>query len=56
MIIAIAFYVVQWDASLLAKALVVVLSSFVVSLGLYELVVRRLGSTRVLLGMKPQRR
>jgi glucan biosynthesis protein C len=55
-IIAIAFYVVQWQASILVKLLVVVLSSFVVTLGLYELIVRRVGPLRALFGMKPPRR
>lgn len=55
-IVAIAFYVVQWQASILVKLLVVVLSSFVVTLGLYELVVRRVGPLRALFGMKPPSR
>jgi hypothetical protein len=55
-IIAIAFYVVQWQASILVKLIVVVVSSFVVTLGLYELIIRRVGPLRVLFGMKAQRR
>jgi glucan biosynthesis protein C len=54
-IIAIAFYVVQWQSSILVKLLVVVLSSFVATLGLYEFVVRRIGPLRALFGMKPPR-
>ncbi len=63
-IIVIAYYVVQWDVSaklgasagILLKLLTVVLSSFVVSLGLYELLVRRISAVRVLFGMKSRRR
>ena len=51
-IIVIAFYVVQWDVGVPIKLPVVVLSSFVVTLGLYELLVRRVKPVRVLLGMK----
>jgi surface polysaccharide O-acyltransferase-like enzyme len=50
-IIAIAFYVVQWEAGLLVKLLTVVLGSFVVSLGLYELV-RRIKPLAALFGAK----
>jgi glucan biosynthesis protein C len=52
-IIVIAYYVVQWDAGVLAKLPVVVLGSLVVSLGLVELVVKRIPPLRALLGMKP---
>lgn len=55
-IIIIAFYVVQWEASILVKLLTVVLGSFVVSLGLYELLVRRIKPVQALFGMKPSKR
>jgi glucan biosynthesis protein C len=51
-IITIAFFVVQWDINLWVKLLIVVLGSFVVSLGLYELVFKRIGPVRALFGMK----
>jgi glucan biosynthesis protein C len=50
-IILIAFYVVQWQVSLLIKLLVVVTGSFVGSLALAELV-RRIKPLRGLFGMK----
>jgi glucan biosynthesis protein C len=53
-IIAIAYVVVQWDAGILPKLVVVVLGSFVVSLGLSELLVRRINPVRALFGMKPR--
>jgi glucan biosynthesis protein C len=53
-IIVIAFFVVQWDAGISIKLPVVVLSSFVVTLGLYELIVRRIHPLRLLFGMKPK--
>ncbi len=51
-IIVIAFYVVQWQVGLLIKLLVVVLGSFAASLGLYELLIRRINPVRALFGMK----
>jgi peptidoglycan/LPS O-acetylase OafA/YrhL len=54
-ILFVAFYAVQWDASILVKFLVVVVGSFAVSLGLYELLVRRINPVRALFGMKPRK-
>ena len=51
----IAFYVVQWEVALPIKMLVVVIGSFAISLGLYELLVRRIGPIRTLFGMKPRK-
>ena len=51
-IIVIAYFVVQWDMGLLPKMLVVLLGSFAVTLGLCELVVKRVGVLRVVFGMK----
>jgi len=51
-IIVIAFFVVQWNADILVKMLVVVLSSFLVTAGLYELLIRRIRPLRVAFGMK----
>jgi glucan biosynthesis protein C len=55
-IIAIAFYVVQWDAGIPVKLVTVVLGSFVVTLAIYELVIRRIAPLRTLFGMKGQPR
>jgi len=54
-IIFIAFYAVQWEVDLLIKLLVVMTGSFAVSLGLYELLVRRINPVRVLFGMGPRK-
>jgi hypothetical protein len=51
-ILVIAYFVVQWNAGLLPKLLVVVLGALAISLGLYELVIRRLDPLRVMFGMK----
>jgi peptidoglycan/LPS O-acetylase OafA/YrhL len=51
-IIVIAFFVVQWTAGIPIKMLTVVLGSFVVSIGLYELVIKRIGLLRAVFGMK----
>jgi peptidoglycan/LPS O-acetylase OafA/YrhL len=55
-IIFIAFYAVQWEVDLTIKLLVVVIGSFAVSLGLYELLVRRINPARALFGMKSKKK
>jgi peptidoglycan/LPS O-acetylase OafA/YrhL len=54
-IIFIAFFAVQWEVGLWLKLLVVVIGSFVLSLGLYELLVRRINPVRTLFGMKREK-
>jgi glucan biosynthesis protein C len=54
-IIVIAYFVVQWDTGITAKLPVVVISSFLITLGLVELLIRPFGPMRRLLGMKPRR-
>ena len=51
-IIVIAYFVVQWAAPISAKLPVVVVGSFIITIGLYELVIRRVRPLRTLLGMK----
>jgi surface polysaccharide O-acyltransferase-like enzyme len=51
-IIAIAYFVVQLNAALVPKLLLVVIGSFLASLALYQLVIRRVGVLRVAFGMK----
>jgi len=51
-IVTIAYFVVQWQATIPVKLLVLVVSSFVVSLGLYELVIKRVPILRMMFGMK----
>lgn len=51
-IIVIAFFVVQWPVDIAVKLLVVVVSSFVVAVGLYELIIKRIGLLRSVFGMK----
>jgi glucan biosynthesis protein C len=61
-IIVIAYFVVGWDTSavlgagagLLVKLLAVVLGSFVISLGLVELIVKRVSALRSLFGIRPK--
>ena len=54
-IIVIAFYVVQWQTGIPEKLPVVVLGCFAVSIGLYELLIKRTGPLRPLFGMKSVR-
>jgi len=55
-VIAIAFFVVQWSAGIAVKLPVVVMASFLTTIGLCELLVRRVKPARVLLGVKPAHR
>jgi glucan biosynthesis protein C len=54
-IVVIAFFVVQWQTGIWIKLSVVVLSSFIVTISLYEFVIRRLPLLRRIFGMKVQR-
>jgi peptidoglycan/LPS O-acetylase OafA/YrhL len=54
-IVAVAWVVVRWPAPLLVKYLLVVAASFVLTLALYEGLVRRFKPARFLFGMKPAR-
>jgi glucan biosynthesis protein C len=54
-IVAVAWVVVRWPAPLLVKYLSVVAASFVLTLALYEGLVRRFQLSRFLFGMKPAR-
>jgi glucan biosynthesis protein C len=51
-VLTIAFYVVQWQAGVTVKMLAITVCSFVVTLGTYELLVRRVTPLRRLFGMK----
>jgi len=51
-ILAIAYLVVQWQASIALKLLVVVVGAFALSIGVTEFVIKRIGILRVLFGMK----
>jgi glucans biosynthesis protein C len=51
-IVAIAYFAVQWNTGMLPKMLAVYLGSFVVTIGLCELVIKRVRLLRTLFGMK----
>jgi hypothetical protein len=51
-IVILGFYVVQWPAPIIVEWLVLVLTSLIGTLGIYQLVVKRIGPLRVLFGMK----
>jgi surface polysaccharide O-acyltransferase-like enzyme len=55
-ILAIGFHIIRLDAPLWLEYLIIVLSSFVVTMALYELLVKRLNVLRFLFGLKPRRR
>ena len=54
-IIVMAYFVVQWDTSILMKILVIGISSLLIALGLIELLIRPFNPVRRLFGMKPKR-
>ena len=55
-IIVIAYFVVQWEVNLWVKLLVILISSFLITLGLVELLIRPFKPMRRLFGMKRRRR
>lgn len=50
--LAIAYFVVQWPAGLLLKLLIVLVASFFATIGIIELVIKRVRILRFLFGMK----
>jgi hypothetical protein len=52
-IVLIGFYVTRWDTSVIVKYLAISSTSFVIIVGLYELLVKRDKALRFLFGMKP---
>jgi hypothetical protein len=54
-LLAMAYFVVQWEADLLVKLLVIVVGAFAISLGLTEWLIKRVGLLRALFGMKAER-
>lgn len=52
-IVAVAYVVVRWDLGVLPKYAALLVISFGLTLGLYELAVRRWGAVRFLFGLKP---
>ena len=53
-IIFIAFYAVLWQVGLPFKLLAVVIGAFAITLGIYDLLVRRINPVRGLFGLKPR--
>jgi peptidoglycan/LPS O-acetylase OafA/YrhL len=52
-VVAVAYQVVRWDASILVKYLALVAASLALTLAAYDLLVRRTAVTRFLFGMRP---
>ncbi len=52
-IVIIAFFMVEWQAGIAVKYLLLWIASFVVIMGLYEGIIKRLSVTRFLFGLKP---
>ena len=54
-IIVVAYFVVQWEVGIPLKLLVILISSFFITLGLVELLIRPFKPMRRLFGMKVRR-
>ena len=55
-IVAIAFFIVQWKTSVTIKYLIIAVTAYLGTIILYDLFVRRTNVTRFLFGMKPKSR
>jgi len=55
-IIVVAYYVVQWHAGIFPKLVTVVIASLLITVSLYEFVIRRVSFLRKLFGMKTSAR
>jgi hypothetical protein len=55
-ILTVGFYVLRLDTSLWIEYLLIAVSSFIVIMALYELLIRRINLVRFLFGMKMLRR
>jgi len=53
--VVIGYYVVQWNARLLVEFAVIAITSLVVTILLYDLVVKRTSMTHFLFGMRPKK-
>jgi hypothetical protein len=55
-ILLIGFYIVQWNAGILVKYSIISATSFVITVGIYDVCVRRTNATRFLFGMRLKKR
>ena len=55
-ILSIGWFVIRWDMHLALKLIIVTVASFAVTLGLYEVLVRRFNVVRFLFGMRPRKK
>jgi hypothetical protein len=53
-LLAAGYFIVQWNIPDPVKFLVIVSSSFILIMSLYEFAIRRVNVLRILFGMKPQ--
>jgi glucan biosynthesis protein C len=54
-ILCVGWYVIRWDMGIFPKYLIIALSSFVLIMTLYELLVRRFNLVRFFFGMQPRK-
>lgn len=53
-IVVVGFYIASWDVSVIVKYLILSSASFLVIVGLYELLIKRVQVLRFIFGMKPR--
>jgi glucans biosynthesis protein C len=53
-LVAVSFYVIQWNVGILAKFLIISTATIVMTIALYDLIIKRLNWVRVLFGLKCQ--
>lgn len=56
LIIAIGYYVIQWDIGVPAKFLIIASAAFMATMAVYEALIKRVGVARFLFGMRPMRK
>lgn len=54
-LLVVGYFVVKWNTGILIKFLVIAISSFSLTIGLYEFLVRRFQFIRLIFGMKPKK-
>jgi glucan biosynthesis protein C len=55
-ILSIGWFAIRWDLHLIWKLIIVTVASFIVTLGLYEALVRRFNVVRFFFGMRPRKK
>lgn len=52
-IVVVGYYVISWDLSVWPKVMIIVFSSFIITVSIYWFIIRKFNFTRIVFGMKP---